>query len=310
VNGSFTVKEAIFVRQAYGQFYVQAFDATFVQHCDGVTAAARGEVRISNPPPSPPPSPSPTTASPYATASTYALPTFGPTATGAGGDAALASGGAAGAPPASTAWTDADQAWFMTIGLGIIAVVILVANVVMAIRSRRMRQAILPSESRPAGSATMGGAVMGRWSTDASVEYRWLRYDPSLPVAPRSLPGKVIAVCVVVAVRGTLGLLLTLATIAALHLRSGQELPLPSWYANVLWLQLGICAGQVVSGPLLLLGKPWPRMLGLSVLWFDIAAGTLIMLATTFSCAGLFGIAVDAVLIWMLFWAEVRDWCY
>jgi hypothetical protein len=64
-----------------------------------------------------------------------------------------------------------------------------------------------------------------------------------------------------------------------------------------------------VFGLLLLLGKEWPRMLGLSVLWFDIAGGALIMFATTFSCAGLFGIAIDAVLIWMLFWAEVRDWC-
>jgi hypothetical protein len=117
-------------------------------------------------------------------------------------------------------------------------------------------------------------------------------------------------VSVVFAVRGTLGLLLTVGLIGALHLRAVQELPLPSWYANVLWLQVGVCAGQVVSGLLLLRGKEWPRMLGLSVLWFDIAAGTLIMLATTFSCAGLVGIAVDAVLIWMLFWAEVRDWCY
>jgi hypothetical protein len=51
-------------------------------------------------------------------------------------------------------------------------------------------------------------------------------------------------------------------------------------------------------------------MLSLSVLWFDIAAAILIMFATTFSCAGLFGIAVDAALIWMLFWNDVTDWCY
>jgi hypothetical protein len=207
-------------------------------------------------------------------------------------------------------WTDPDRARFITIGLGVIAVVILVANVVMAVRSRRMRQAYLSREPSPSGSAAMGGAVMGPWSTDDSVEHRWLQYDPSPPVARRSLPGKVIAVSVVLAARGMLGLLLTLATIGALQLRTVQELPLPSWYANVLWLQLGICAGQVVFGLLLLLGKELPRMLGLSVLWFDIAAGALIMFATTFSCAGLFGIAVDAVLIWMLFWAEVRDWCY
>jgi len=308
VNGSFTVKKAIFGRQGYGEFYVQAFDATFVQHCDGVTPATRGEIRISNPPPSPPPAPSPTTASPSATASTYTAPTFGPTATDAG-RAALAGVGA-GAPPTTTVWTDPDRARFITIGLGVIAVVILVANVVMAVRSRRMRQAYLSREPSPSGSAAMGGAVMGPWSTDDSVEHRWLQYDPSPPVARRSLPGKVIAVSVVLAARGMLGLLLTLATIGALQLRTVQELPLPSWYANVLWLQLGICAGQVVFGLLLLLGKELPRMLGLSVLWFDIAAGALIMFATTFSCAGLFGIAVDAVLIWMLFWAEVRDWCY
>jgi hypothetical protein len=309
VNGSFTVRKAIFVRQAYGQFYVQAFDATFVQHCDGATSAARGEIRISNPPPPPPPSPSPSTASPSTIASLYAPPTFGPTATATGRDAALAGGGAAGAPPTTTAWTDADRTQFMTIGLAVIAIVILVANLVTAVRSRRMRQAILSPEPRPAGPAAMEGAAMGPWSTDDPAAHRWLQYDPSPAVARRSLPGKVIAVSVVVAVRGTLGLLLTVATIGALHLRAVQALPLPSWYANVLWLQVGICAGQVVSGLLLLLGKKWPRMLGLSVLWFDIAAGTLIMLATTFSCAGLFGIAVDAVLIWMLFWAEVRDWC-
>lgn len=310
VTGSFAIKKAIFGPQGY----VQAFDATFVQHCDGATPAARGEVNISNPPPSrpppPPPSPSSTTASPSTTASTYAVPTVRSPATGTGRGTALAGGGAAGAPPTTTVWTDTDRARFMMIGLGVIAVVILVANVVIGVRSRRMRQAYLSPERRPAGPAAMGGAVMGPWSTDNSVEHRWLPYDPSPPAARRSLPGKVIAVSVVLAARGALGLLLTVATIAALHLNAVQELPLPSWYANVLWLQAATCAGEVVSGLLLLRGKEWPRMLGLSVLWFDVAAGTLIMLTTTFSCAGLFGIAVDAVLIWMLFWAEVRDWCY
>jgi len=124
------------------------------------------------------------------------------------------------------------------------------------------------------------------------------------------MPGKVIAVSVVLAIRGMLGLLLTGATIAALQLPTVQRLSLPSWYPNVLWLQLAVCAGEVVFGLLLLLGKEWPRMLALSVLWFDIAAGALIMFTTTFSCGGLFGIAVDAVLIWMLFWHEVEDWCY
>jgi hypothetical protein len=304
-SGSFTVKKAIFGRQAYGEFYVQAFDATFVQHCDGFAAVARGEVNISNPPPSPPPppppspSPSPTTPSPYAVATTYAAPTFEHPA--AGGDAAhlARGGGAAGTSTTSTPWTQADRARFMAIGLGVIALVILVANVVIALRSRRLRQAYRAREPSPAWPATAVGA-----------EHRWLQYDPSPPVARRSMPGKVIAVSVVLAVRGMLGLLLTFATIGALQLQAVRELGLPSWYTNVLWLQLAICAGEVVFGLLLLLGKEWPRMLSLSVLWFDIAAAILIMFATSFSCAGLFGIAVDAVLVWMLFWNEVTDWCY
>jgi hypothetical protein len=300
MTSSFTVINAVFGPQGY----VQAFDATFVQHCEGQTfAKVRGEVHISNPPPPPPPSPT--------AARTYASPTFRPTATGTRTSAALAGGRAAGAAaPTTTVWTDADRARFMMIGLGVIAVVILVPNVVMGVRSRRMRRAFVSPEQRPAASATMGAAVMGQRSTNDSAEHRWLQYDPSPPIARRSLPGKVIAVSLVVAIRGTLGLLLTLATIGALHLRTVQDLQLPSWYANVLWLQAGICAGEVASGLLLWRGKAWPRMLGLSVLWFDIAAATLIMVVTTFSCAGLVGIAVDAVLIWMLCWAEVRDWCY
>jgi hypothetical protein len=310
VAGSFTVKKAVFGPQGY----VQAFDATFVQHCDGVAAAARGEVRISNPPPSPspsppPPSPSPTMANPYATASTYAWPT---TATGT--DAALAGGRAAGAPPTTAPWTDADRGRFVMIGFAviavIIAVVILVATVVIGVRSKRLEQEYLSREPRAAWPGTTGGIVLASWPTDDPVEHRWLPYDPSPPVARRSLPGKVIAAAVVVAGRGMLGVLVTGATIAALQLHPVQQLGLPSWYGNVLWLQLGVCAGEVVFGLLLFLGKLWPRMLALSVLWFDIAAGALIMLTTTPSCGGFIGMAVDAVLLWMLFWPEVRDWCY
>jgi hypothetical protein len=49
VTGSFTVLDA-----AYGlNGYVQTFDATFEQHCEGLDPAARGEVHIANPPPPP-----------------------------------------------------------------------------------------------------------------------------------------------------------------------------------------------------------------------------------------------------------------
>jgi hypothetical protein len=301
MSNSFTVNKAVFGPQGY----VQAFDATFVQHCEkGAFAQVHGEVSISNPPP-PPPSPSPTAASPYA------RPTFQSPAARAGGDAHLARGGAAGGPSTPTPWTDADRGRFIGIGLAVIAVVILVVNLLIVARTRRLRQAHLAREPSPAWPATAGGVMLGPWPTDDPVEHRWLPHDPSPPVARGSMPGKVIAVSVVVAVRGMIGLLVTFALIGALHLSSVQQVSLlPSWYENVLWGQLAIDAAEVVFGLLLLLGKPWPRMLAFSVLWYDIAGGVLIMFATRFSCAGMLGIAIDAVLIWMLFWREVEDWCY
>jgi hypothetical protein len=58
VTGSFTITKAVFGPARY----VQAFDATFEQHCDG-SPATLGEVHISNPPP-PPVSSSPPASSP------------------------------------------------------------------------------------------------------------------------------------------------------------------------------------------------------------------------------------------------------
>ncbi len=49
LTGSFTVHEAVF--GPYG--YVETFDASFEQHCEGATPAARGEVRLTNPTPAP-----------------------------------------------------------------------------------------------------------------------------------------------------------------------------------------------------------------------------------------------------------------
>ena len=46
LTGTFTVINAVFGPNGY----VQTFDATFEQHCEGGEAAARGEVHISNPP--------------------------------------------------------------------------------------------------------------------------------------------------------------------------------------------------------------------------------------------------------------------
>jgi hypothetical protein len=50
LSGTFTVSEAVF--GPYG--YVQSFHATFEQHCEGHTAALRGDVSVSNPPAPPP----------------------------------------------------------------------------------------------------------------------------------------------------------------------------------------------------------------------------------------------------------------
>lgn len=46
VTGSFVVQDAVFGPQGY----VQTFDATYEQQCDGSTATLRGEVHIANPP--------------------------------------------------------------------------------------------------------------------------------------------------------------------------------------------------------------------------------------------------------------------
>lgn len=49
LNGSFTVLDA-----TYGPFgYLDSFDATFEQHCEGATAALRGEILIGTPTPPP-----------------------------------------------------------------------------------------------------------------------------------------------------------------------------------------------------------------------------------------------------------------
>ncbi|MBO0834894.1 MAG: hypothetical protein J2P28_05150 [Actinobacteria bacterium] len=65
LTGSFTVIDAVFGPQGY----VQKFDATFVQHCEGATAAATGEVHISNPP-APPAAPTQAAVSPATRATT------------------------------------------------------------------------------------------------------------------------------------------------------------------------------------------------------------------------------------------------
>jgi hypothetical protein len=102
LTGSFTVTKAVFGAQGY----VQNFDATFEEHCEGGTPAVRGEVHISNPPAPPAPTPKRTaTTSPRAaTASPHATPSSTPSAAASSTPSAAASSGntAANATGAST----------------------------------------------------------------------------------------------------------------------------------------------------------------------------------------------------------------
>jgi hypothetical protein len=95
LTGSFTIIRAVFGARGY----VQTFDATFEQHCEGGDPAARGQVHISNRPPPSEAAPKRATTSPRAAtrspraatssrhaaaASPHATPTSRPSATTAG----------------------------------------------------------------------------------------------------------------------------------------------------------------------------------------------------------------------------------
>lgn len=142
------------------------------------------------------------------------------------------------------------------------------------------------------------------WITRDSINDAWKGYNPNPPTRPRP-PGQVVAVSIVLVIRGALGLLLTYVTLQLLHLH-----PVASWIPDVLWFSMGFAIAQIVSGLFLLRGKPWPRVLGLGVLALDIGLGMFIMVQTNPSCAGLSGMAVDVAIIAMLSRPAVRDWCY
>jgi hypothetical protein len=129
LTGSFTVSKAVFGPQGY----VQAFDATFEQHCEGGTPAARGAIHISNPPappqatPKPPATNSPraaTTGRPSATASVKpsATPSSTPSAAASGsGDTAANDAGTPGTPAA----VRNDFRALLVLGMGLVVWAIL-----------------------------------------------------------------------------------------------------------------------------------------------------------------------------------------
>lgn len=91
LTGSFTVTKSVIVGS-----YVQTFDATFEQHCENGTPAARGQIHIANPP-APPQTASPTpkrtaTASPRAATTGPGATATGPGAAPTGGPGTSPSG--------------------------------------------------------------------------------------------------------------------------------------------------------------------------------------------------------------------------
>jgi hypothetical protein len=70
LTGSFTIIKAVFGPQGH----VQTFDATFEQHCEGGSPAARGEIHISNPPSPPQATPKHTTTTSRPSAAATGMP--------------------------------------------------------------------------------------------------------------------------------------------------------------------------------------------------------------------------------------------
>jgi hypothetical protein len=132
--GSFTIIKAVFGPQGY----VQIFDATFEQHCEGGAPAARGEIHISNPPPPPAASPKRTaTTSPRATptspraatTSPNAMPTSSPSATASGSGNTAPNDTDANTPATPTVVRNAFRAPLLLIGVVIFLAWAVVAGV-------------------------------------------------------------------------------------------------------------------------------------------------------------------------------------
>lgn len=150
LTGSFTISKAVFGSGGY----VQAFDATFEQHCEGGAAAARGKIHIANPaPPRDSGAGHPATTSPRtattrpraATAKPHAAATGQPHATASSRPSAAPTSGAGAADAGSGTVTATDTSVArallrdgavvrrLLIVLGIVALVGLVALLLVGI---------------------------------------------------------------------------------------------------------------------------------------------------------------------------------
>lgn len=139
LTGSFTIIKAVFGPHGY----VQTFDATFEQHCEGGNPAAHGEIHISNPPPPPAAAPKhTTTTSPHAATTSRPRAAAGRPSAAAAGSDTPAPTVAADTPTTPAVVRNAYRAPLLLIGVGVVAWVVLVAvglvtvGIVMAVRRR------------------------------------------------------------------------------------------------------------------------------------------------------------------------------
>jgi hypothetical protein len=146
LTGSFTISKAVFGPQGY----VQTFDATFEQHCEGGDPAAHGQVHISNPPPprqaaskqATTTRPHATTTSPRAkptsrphatTTSPHATPTSRPSATATGSGNIAANDTDPNTPGTVALVRNALHAPLLLFGVGVFALFGLIAVGLLAV---------------------------------------------------------------------------------------------------------------------------------------------------------------------------------
>jgi hypothetical protein len=116
VTGSFTVTKSVFVGS-----YVQTFDATFEQHCEGGPAATRGEVHIANPPAPPGTATSPTRAATAGPNAATTRPFTGRSGNAVGNNVDAAN------PATPAVVRDAFRAPLLLMGAGLVAWVVIAA---------------------------------------------------------------------------------------------------------------------------------------------------------------------------------------
>jgi uncharacterized membrane protein (DUF2068 family) len=127
------------------------------------------------------------------------------------------------------------------------------------------------------------------------------------PVPPRIRPRQVKIASILMAVFGTLGLIVSalLWVVLAEDASHGRESPV--WLYALLAAQVLVSASQVVSGVLIWQGVAWARNLAAVICGLNIAGGVL-TLVTGAALQAVVGIVVNIALIRLLYHQDVTDW--